>query len=318
MLRYVDERRATIWVEADQPCEVAVTVGSRRASAATWAVHGHHYALVCLDQLPEKAASPYRVELNGVAVWPIPGADYPPSVIRTPDPGAPYRLAFGSCRRSAPFDDAHLDELGADALVALAGRMAAAPHDSWPDILLLLGDQVYADEPSDEILARLGDTNGTRDGVVADEIQRFEEYTWLYEEAWTAPAIRWLFSTVPTGMLLDDHDLRDDWNTSLSWRREVTSQPWWRDRVTGAYASYWVYQHLGNLSPEQLDTDEVYERMLTVTDDDERTRYLDDVAWQADVDATSIRWSFYRDPRGYGSGCPPRRYRFAVLTPVGP
>ena len=30
----------------------------------------------------------------------------------------------------------------------------------------------------------------------------------------------------------------------------------------GAYASYWVYQHLGNLSPDQLAADEVYERVL--------------------------------------------------------
>ena len=61
-------------------------------------------------------------------------------------------------------------------------------------------------------------------------------------------------------MLLDDHDLRDDWNTSLSWRRWVTAQAWWPDRVDGAYASYWVYQHLGNLSPDELDADDVYAR----------------------------------------------------------
>ena len=140
----------------------------------------------------------------------------PPSVIRTPDFDAPYRLSFGSCRRSAPFDAAHLEELGADALVALAGRMVGAPHDEWPDILLLLGDQVYADDPSDEILARLRETNRERDPEIVDEIQDFEEYTWLYQEAWTTPVVRWLLSTVPTGMLLDDHDLRDDWNTSLS------------------------------------------------------------------------------------------------------
>ena len=60
-----------------------------------------------------------------------------------------------------------------------------------------------------------------------DEIQNFEEYTWLYHEAWSAPAVRWLLSTVPSGMMLDDHDLRDDWNTSVSWRRWVTEQPWW-------------------------------------------------------------------------------------------
>ena len=130
---------------------------------------------------------------------------------------------------------------------------------------------------------------------IADEIQNFEEYTWLYHETWTPTAIRWLLSTVPTGMILDDHDLRDDWNTSRSWRRWVTQQAWWPDRVVGAYGSYWVYQHLGNLSPEQLDTDEVYARMLSIDDDAERTRYLDEVAWNADVDASTIRWSFYRD-----------------------
>ncbi len=110
---------------------------------------------------------------------------------------------------------------------------------------------------------------------MADEIGNFEEYTWLYDDAWTTPAVRWLFSTVPLCMLLDDHDLRDDWNTSLTWRRWVTSQPWWHDRVVGAYASYWVYQHLGNLSPEQLDQDPTYRAMLSIEDDDERTAYLD-------------------------------------------
>ena len=127
--------------------------------------------------------------------------------------------------------------------------MAATPHSSWPDELLMLGDQVYADEPSDDIVTRLREAHPDRDSDIVDEIQNFEEYTWLYHEAWAPPAVRWLLSTVPTGMLLDDHDLRDDWNTSLSWRRMVTAQPWWHDRVVGGYASYWVYQHLGNLSP---------------------------------------------------------------------
>jgi hypothetical protein len=116
------------------------------------------------------------------------------------------------------------------------------------------------------------------------------------------PTVRWLLSTVPTAMLLDDHDLRDDWNTSLSWRRWVTGEDWWRDRVVGAYGSYWVYQHLGNLSPEQLAGDEVYASMLALHDDDERTRVLDDMAWASDVDSTSIRWSFYRDLGATGRG----------------
>ncbi len=48
--------------------------------------------------------------------------------------------------------------------------------------------------------------------------------------------------------------------------------------MVGAYASYWVYQHLGNLSPEQLDQDATYKAMLTIEDDDERTAYLDSFA----------------------------------------
>jgi len=95
--------------------------------------------------------------------------------------------------------------------------------------------------------------------------------------------------------LLDDHDLRDDWNTSLTWRRWVTSQPWWHDRVVGAYASYWVYQHLGNLSPEQLERDPTYAAMRGLDDEDERSSYLDAFAWEADEDPASTRWSFSRD-----------------------
>ncbi|MEV5964714.1 alkaline phosphatase D family protein [Kribbella sp. NPDC051952] len=234
------------------------------------------------------------MRLDGDLVWPMDNT-YGPSVIRTPRADGTFRLVFGSCRRSAPFDEQGFKEFGPDALVALAERMTAGA-DEFPDALLLLGDQVYADDPSDAVLAKLREAHGERqDSEVADEIGNYEEYTWLYDDSWTTPAVRWLFSTVPLCMLLDDHDLRDDWNTSLTWRRWVTEQPWWRDRVVGAYASYWVYQHLGNLSPEQLDQDAVYRAMRSIEDDEERTAYLDSFAWTADEDPASCRWSFYRD-----------------------
>ena len=38
------------------------------------------------------------------------GPTFPPSVIRAIDPDAPFRLAFGSCRRSDPLDEEHFDE----------------------------------------------------------------------------------------------------------------------------------------------------------------------------------------------------------------
>ena len=291
LLRYVDETRATVWVETTDPCEVEI-LGSR---AKTWSVHGHHYALVLIEGLQPATETPYEVRLDGKQVWPLEDSPYGPSLIRTPRADGTFRLTFGSCRRSAPFDEQGFNDFGPDALVALAERMAGG-DDERPDALLLLGDQVYADDPSDAVLAKLREAHGGRQGSeVADEIGNFEEYTWLYDDAWLNPAVRWLFSTVPLCMLLDDHDLRDDWNTSLTWRRWVTSQPWWHDRVVGAYASYWVYQHLGNLSPEQLEKDPTYAAMRHLDDEDERSSYLDAFAWEADEDAASTRWSFYRD-----------------------
>ncbi|MEU0096244.1 alkaline phosphatase D family protein [Kribbella sp. NPDC006257] len=291
LLRYVDETRATVWVETDEPCEVEI-LGHK---TPTWSVHGHHYALVLIEGLQSASETPYEVKLNGNQVWPLADSPYGPSVIRTPRADGSFRLTFGSCRRSAPFDEQGFKEFGPDALVALAERMAGSDEDR-PDALLLLGDQVYADDPSDAVLAKLRQAHGGRqDTEVADEIGNFEEYTWLYDDAWLTPAVRWLFSTVPLCMLLDDHDLRDDWNTSLSWRRWVTAQPWWHDRVVGAYASYWVYQHLGNLSPEQLEKDPTYAAMRALDDEDERSSYLDAFAWEADDDPVSTRWSFYRD-----------------------
>src|SRR4051794_8793448 len=298
LLRYVGGTCATVWVETDRPCTVEV-LGHQ---ASTWGVHGHHYALVVVEGLRPGTETAYTVRLDGDRVWPEPGSSYPPSVVRTLGDDRRLRLAFGSCRRAAAFDRHSLRSVGADALVALAQRMAGGDRTDWPDALLLLGDQVYADDPSPALtkrLDRLTDLGRRREdranGEVRDEIVDFEEYTWLYHEAWRTPDVRWLLSTVPTAMVLDDHDLRDDWNSSWSWRRQVQEQPWWRDRVEGAFASYWVYQHLGNLSPEQLAEDQVYRRVLEAPDDAARERVLADMAWRADREPTSARWSFVRD-----------------------
>jgi hypothetical protein len=77
----------------------------------------------------------------------------------------------------------------------------------------------------------------------------------LYRDSWSDPEVRWLLSCVPTGMIFDDHDVRDDWNTSGVWRRQMAEKPWWRDRIRSALASYWVYQHLGNLPAADLAAD---------------------------------------------------------------
>lgn len=300
LLRYVDRHDATIWVETDRQCDVTVTVGSRSVTEHTWSVHGHHYALVQVKELKPGQVLPYEVRLDDVGVWPDPASTWPPSVVRTLGDDTLVRLAFGSCRRVAPFDERGLREFGADALAALAMTMRDTPHDEWPDALFMAGDQIYADEPSPELVDRLVAAHTPvppERADVAHEVWNFEEYTWLYHESWAPEPVRWLLSTVPTCMLLDDHDLRDDWNTSAAWREEVTATPWWRDRVVGAFSSYWIYQHLGNLSPAALASDGMLEAVRTAVDESERTRRLDEFAWRADAEVGAARWSFVRDFR---------------------
>ena len=67
-------------------------------------------------------------------------------------------------------------------------------------------------------------------------------------ESWSDPQVRWLLSTIPSSMIFDDHEMIDDWNTSAAWRAD-TATDWWTSGSAAACASYWVYQHLGNLEP---------------------------------------------------------------------
>jgi hypothetical protein len=277
LLRYADAHDATVWVETDSPAQVTV-LGE---TVPTWSVHGRHFALVEISGLEAGTVTPYEVHLDGVRVWPLDGSAFPPSAIRTLASNRPFQLSFGSCRRAAPLDADGLENFGADALVALANQIAQEPVENWPDALLLAGDQIYADKPSPSLG---GETAST-----------FDEYAHLYAEAWLAGPIRWLLSTVPTCMILDDHDLRDDWNTSQAWRDEATQSPGWETLVKGAFGSYFVYQHLGNLSPQQLATNDIYRALRAAATDSERDQILDDFAWQSDAAPETARWSYYRD-----------------------
>jgi hypothetical protein len=183
---------------------------------------------------------------------------------------------------------------GEDILVAYASEMLSLPVERWPDAVLMLGDQVYADEPSDvavEAFARRRDLRRPPHAQAAD----FEDYTLLYREAWGERSIRWFMSTVPSSMIFDDHDVIDDWNTSAAWRREVTRTTWWRERIIAAFSSYWIYQHLGNLSPEALEADELY---ASVRRQDDAEPLLRAWAKRADGEADGgppVMWSYRRD-----------------------
>ena len=214
--RHVGETDATVWVEVDAPCDVEV-LGRREP---TFAVGGHHYAIVVLEGLEPASTTPYEVRLDGRKVWPLEDSPFPPSMIRTHREGAPVDIMFGSCRVYAPHEVPHSlpkeeDPRGreVDALRAEAMRMQERPPDEWPHALVLLGDQVYADEVSPETREFIRSRRDPSEPP-GESIADFEEYTRLYRESWGEPVMRWLLSTVPSAMIFDDHDVHDDWNTS--------------------------------------------------------------------------------------------------------
>jgi PhoD-like phosphatase len=293
-LRHVGDDEAVFWVETDQPCEVEVL----GASEPTFRVCGHHYAMVCAGGLEPGTWHEYEVRLDGELVWPEPESEYPPSAFKTYPKDRPLHVIFGSCRVAAPHIPPYSlkkdeDERGReiDALHTLAQRMRDEPREQWPDFLMMIGDQVYADEVSPATLSFV-ESRRDVDEPPGKRVVDYEEYTRLYQESWSDPAIRWLLSTVSSSMIFDDHDVHDDWNISADWLAEMRKTDWWEEHCVGAMMSYWVYQHLGNLTPELLREDPVLAR---VKDADDGAGALREYVSGSDRERSGSRWSYARD-----------------------
>ncbi|WP_411732247.1 alkaline phosphatase D family protein [Paeniglutamicibacter sp.] len=295
MLRHVDDTSASIWVETATACTVEVRSGPDAWRAATFAAHGHHYALVEVSGLTAGSVRPYAVYLDGVPAWPLEDG-FPDSMIATLDPSRKPRLAFGSCRTSVPHDESGNRTHGVDAMRAYALSMAAPGHGSWPDLVLFLGDQVYADSTSSEMQAFIRKRRNIKEEPGA-ELKDYEEYAHLYRLAWSDPANRWLLSTLSSAMIFDDHDIRDDWNSSISWKRDMQKTNWWHERIVSGLGSYWIYQHLGNLAPKERAADPLWRRILAHEGPGELdlTADLDEFAGRVDAAPESYRWSYCRD-----------------------
>jgi hypothetical protein len=296
MLRFVSETQATIWVEVDSPCEVNVL----GATTTTFHVEGHHYALVVVDALEPGTTYEYEVELDGRRVWPEDGSEWPAPCLRTLTGNEDATIVFGSCRVAVPHEPPYTltkdedEENGReiDALYALAHRLRKLPREDWPDLLLMIGDQVYVDEDAPKTREWIRSRRDTSRAPY-EEVADFEEYTHLYYESWgDDEVIRWLFSTVPTAMLFDDHDTHDDWNISAAWCHDYERQPWWEPRIQGALVSYWIYQHLGNLSPAEIERRGLFKEVCAA---DDAGPLLRREARHADRREGGSIWSYCRD-----------------------
>jgi len=299
--RYADESSVTVWVEVVRPGTVTVRAGDHVATARTFTAHDHHYALVDVTGLAPGSHLPYEVLLDDDRIWPPPRSLFPPSALRTLDLSSPVRIVFGTCRASVPHDRRTNRRYGIDVLRALALRLAsgglpepAEGHDvGWPSLLLFLGDQVYADETSNAMREYISHQRDIEQEP-GEELANFGEYAHLYRLSWTEPTVRWALSTLPSAMMFDDHDVRDDWNTSHAWREKMRATAWWKGRIVAGLSSYWIYQHLGNLSPAERGNDPVWQQVCAAGDQDVGT-LLDSFGAAADDNPEAYRWSYRRD-----------------------
>ncbi len=295
MLRFIDEDEATIWVEVDEPCEVDVL----GRTSKTFTVEGHHFAIVVVDGLEPGSTNPYEVKVDGECVWPPEGYEFPHPSIRTISRDGDLRLLFGSCRTSAPHHPPHTSQRwwnpngrGMDALYTFALRMLRQPRALWPDALMMMGDQLYADQPPKNVREKVEGREVHADGPV-DVLEDFEEYTVGYHDVWTYPVVRWMLSTLPSSMIFDDHEINDKWKTSQGWLDEMRQTDWYEGRVHGGLMAYWIYQHLGNLSPSELADDDTYSRVQENRDD--ASEIVRELAEGADQQASHSRFSFCSD-----------------------
>ncbi|HSQ06015.1 MAG TPA: alpha/beta fold hydrolase, partial [Burkholderiales bacterium] len=114
-------------------------------------------------------------------------------LVAKPDPSKPEQsmsFAVASCRYAASL----IDRERADASF---GRLCdLLETNDAPSLLLLCGDQIYADASA---------------GLFDAKTRRARFYD-AYRETWTAPNAREVFRRLPTYMMLDDHEIDDNWH----------------------------------------------------------------------------------------------------------
>jgi alkaline phosphatase D len=141
------------------------------------------------------------------------------STLRTcaaPGTAQPVSFVFGSCRYLLLKWILHWGEESGDK--AFRSILDQMDRQVRTDFLLMVGDQIYADD-----LANI------------DPDDHLDEFFKRYRTAFGQPYIRSLMSRVPTYMILDDHEIKDAWTMDMRPGRETLYVA-----AMSAYQSYQV------------------------------------------------------------------------------
>jgi PhoD-like phosphatase len=198
--------------------------------------------------------------------------DRAPSLRTFPAPGtSDVRIAFGSCRK-ADGGVSGPNAKGADILSLYGPHLAKQDRlTEWPHLLLLLGDQIYADDVDRGVAAARWKVPGRRwlapldapDALLRRDPKKyptyagsqgfhcsvFEDFALAYVTSFSPANVAKVLANLPTFMIFDDHDITDDWNISGSWLEQMMQSEWWVDAVTDGLVAYWMYQGWGNPLP---------------------------------------------------------------------
>ncbi len=287
LVRAIQPDSVAIWTEWSQSCEVTLTaklaVQGQHTETLSNCVHtvtvgGRHYALSQFTGLQVAHWYDYQVQTDEQGK--VPGANTPEILqcfrtLDVPESRATLRLAYGSCR--------HLSVEGSDALSALGPWLLQHRDERetcWPHLLLLIGDQIYADDPG-------------KAGASREPAQTFEEFARLYEQAWTADAgVRQVLALLPTHTIFDDHEIINDWNITPTWHAEMLRKGQEQMLVDGLVA-YWIYQGWGNIGLQDAHKHSLLAIMQQATQNgQDALEYLRNAIRQALYQRTRLQWHY--------------------------
>jgi phosphodiesterase/alkaline phosphatase D-like protein len=259
LVRATSTTSTVIWAEFDQPCTVTLSATLAaspeqppiQVTTRTISIGGHHYATPQLQGLEPARWYNYHLETSALATSDANKTTSTPNTIvdmlrcfRTLDEAetraeSSLRVLYGSCRLLNQPEKDTLDALGQWLIKQVDLR-----EQVWPHVLLLIGDQIYADIPPPPLVQM---RPSMKDGATS-----FEDFASQYRYVWTTTtSVRQALACIPTYMTCDDHEITNGWNGAPTWRTQMLQSGREQTLIDGMVA-YWVYQEWGNLDQQEV------------------------------------------------------------------
>lgn len=194
---------ASLWLRTAEAADVKVTVGTAdvkgskpKSFTGKTTAESDYTAVISMTGLEPSSKYAYEVLINGK-----PASEFAYGSFKTMPAkrgsGANFKLAFG----------------GGSGYVPQNERMWNTIHQTDPDLLVLLGDNVYIDDPTSP---------------------RMQKY--CYYRRQSRPEYRELCLNTPVYTIWDDHDF----GTNDCWGGPEVNEPNWKPDVWNIYRQNWV------------------------------------------------------------------------------